>query len=265
VELVRRGLAPSRERAQAEIAAGRVLVGGAIADKPARLVAAGEPLQLAGPPSRFVSRGGEKLDAALDRFGIEVAGRTALDAGASTGGFSHCLLQHGASSILAVDVGYGQLDQRLRRDPRVEVMERTNVRDLTPAALAAAPFDLVTADLAFVSLRTVAPVLTSLAAPDGDLVMLVKPQFEAGRVEASRGRGVIRDPEVWNRAVVGVRDAFEAVGAAMMGVMVSPLLGAEGNVEFLGHFRRRPDGPTLREGEVAAVVAAAARRVGAEA
>jgi 23S rRNA (cytidine1920-2'-O)/16S rRNA (cytidine1409-2'-O)-methyltransferase len=253
---VRRGLAPTRERAQADIAAGRVLVGGAVADKPARLVAAADPLQIAGPPSRFVSRGGEKLDAALERFGIDVAGRSALDAGASTGGFTDCLLQRGAAKVVAVDVGHGQLDLGLRRDPRVMVMDRTNVRDLAIDALAGAPFDVVTADLAFLSLRTVAPVLTALVAPGGDLVVLVKPQFEAGRVEASKAKGVIRDPEVWHRAVVGVRDAFGAAGAAMMGLMVSPLRGAEGNVEFLARFRVGPDAP-LSDPEVAAVIAEA--------
>ena len=201
------------------------------------MVADAEPVELVGPPPRFVSRGGEKLDAALERFGIDVAGRTALDAGSSTGGFTDCLLQRGAARVVAVDVGRGQLDLRLRRDPRVVVMERTNVRHLSPATLGDQGFDIVTADLAFVSLRTVASVLVGLAAPGADLVALVKPQFEAGRVEASRGRGVIRDPGVWARAVVGVRDAFAAAGAAMMGLMRSPLLGAEGNVEFLAHFR----------------------------
>ncbi len=260
LELVRRGLAASRERAQADIAAGRVLVGGSLADKAARLVAPADPVELLAPPPRFVSRGGEKLDAALGRFAIPVTGRTALDAGASTGGFTDCLLQRGATRVVAVDVGHGQLDLRLRQDPRVIVRERTNVRDLTLADLGGEPFDVVTADLAFMSLRTVAPVLTTLAAPDADLVALVKPQFEAGRIEASRGRGVVRDPEVWRQAVVGVRDAFAAAGAAMMGLMVSPLLGAEGNVEFLAHIRpaRAAGQDSLGDAEVAAVVAGAA-------
>ncbi len=225
-----------------------------MADKPARLVDAGEPVQLAGPPPRFVSRGGEKLDAALERLDIDVAGRTALDAGASTGGFTDCLLQRGAAHVVAVDVGHGQLDVRLRQDPRVEVMERTNVRDLTVGSLPGAPFDVVTADLAFVSLRRVAPVLTALAAPGADVIVLVKPQFEAGRVEASKGRGVIRDPEVWRRALLGVRDAFEGSAAAMMGLMVSPLRDANGNVEFLAHFRRPTTRPAVTDDELAAAV-----------
>ncbi len=207
---------------------------GAVAEKAARLVDAAEPVDLVGPPPRFVSRGGEKLDAALDRFRVAVEGRTALDAGASTGGFTDCLLQRGAVMVIAVDVGNGQLDARLRADPRVVVRERTNVRRVTLAA----PVDVVVADLAFVSLRTLAEALVSLATPAGDIVALIKPQFEAGRVEASKGKGVIRDPAVWRRAVEGVKDAFAGAGAAMMGLMVSPLRGAEGNVEFLAHFRR---------------------------
>jgi 23S rRNA (cytidine1920-2'-O)/16S rRNA (cytidine1409-2'-O)-methyltransferase len=234
-ELVRRGLVPSRDRAQAEISAGRVMVRGVLATKAARMVDADDPVALQGPKPRFVSRGGDKLDAALDRFGIDVAGRVALDAGASTGGFTDCLLQRGAAHVVAVDVGHGQLDLRLRNDERVTVRERTNIRHLTPADLDAGPFDLIVADLAFISLRTVAPALLALARPGADLVLLVKPQFEAGRVEASRERGVIRDPAVWRAALAGVIDAFAAGGAAIMGLMVSPLVGAEGNVEFLAH------------------------------
>ncbi|HEV2760232.1 MAG TPA: TlyA family RNA methyltransferase [Acidimicrobiales bacterium] len=244
-ELVRRGLVPSRDRAQAEIAAGRVMVRGVPATKAARMVDADDPLALQGPGPRFVSRGGEKLDAALDRFAIDVAGRTALDAGSSTGGFTDCLLQRGAEHVVAVDVGRGQLDLRLRLDPRVTVRERTNVRHLTLAHLAdlgdsgdsapAEPFSLIVADLAFISLRTVAPALVALAAEGADMVLLVKPQFEAGRADASRERGVIRDPRVWADALRGVIDAYAGQRAAIMGLMVSPLVGAEGNVEFLAH------------------------------
>ena len=210
------------------------MVRGVPATKPARMVDADDPVALQGPKPRFVSRGGDKLDAALDRFGIDVAGRVALDAGASTGGFTDCLLQRGAAHVVAVDVGRGQLDQRLRTDERVTVRERTNIRHLAPAD--AGTFDLIVADLAFISLRTVAPALLGLAVPRADLVVLVKPQFEAGRVEASREKGVIRDPAVRRTALAGVIDAFAAGGAAIMGLMVSPLLGAEGNVEFLAHF-----------------------------
>jgi 23S rRNA (cytidine1920-2'-O)/16S rRNA (cytidine1409-2'-O)-methyltransferase len=235
---VRRGLVSSRDRAQAEIAAGRVLVRGVPATKPARMVGAEDPVALQGPPPRFVSRGGDKLDAALHRFAVDVAGRTALDAGASTGGFTDCLLQRGAGAVVAIDVGRGQLDARLRRDPRVTVRERTNVRYLTLADLgrdASAAFDLVVADLAFISLRTVAAALLGLAGDGADLVLLVKPQFEAGRAEAGRERGVIRDPRIWVETLTAVLSTYAERGAAILGVMVSPLLGAQGNVEFLAH------------------------------
>jgi 23S rRNA (cytidine1920-2'-O)/16S rRNA (cytidine1409-2'-O)-methyltransferase len=213
-------------------------VGGAPAEKASRLVAPEEPLRIAGDGPRFVSRGGEKLDAALEHFGVDVRGRAAVDLGASTGGFTDCLLQRGATRVVAVDVGRGQLHQRLRDDPRVTVLERTNVRHLTPDRLEGGRFPVVTADLSFISLRTVASNLVALAAPGGDVVVLVKPQFEAGRAEASRGRGVIRDPDVWDRVVADVAAAFTGEGSDMIGTMRSPLTGADGNVEFLMHVRR---------------------------
>ncbi|HEX6166729.1 MAG TPA: TlyA family RNA methyltransferase, partial [Acidimicrobiales bacterium] len=230
--MVRRGLAPSRQQARAAVEEGRVTVGGAPALKPARLVAAHEAVEVGGAPPRFVSRAGDKLDAALDGFAIDVSGLRALDAGASTGGFTDCLLQRGAARVVAIDVGYGQLHERLRADLRVDVHERRNVRDLAAGDLGA-PFPLVVADLSFISLRTVLPNLVAVAAPGADLVLLVKPQFEAGRREASQGRGVIRDPAVWRRVLGEVVDAVRALGGAIMGVMVSPITGAEGNVEFL--------------------------------
>jgi 23S rRNA (cytidine1920-2'-O)/16S rRNA (cytidine1409-2'-O)-methyltransferase len=214
-----------------------VTVGGAPAEKPSRLVAPEEPLRIAGEAPRFVSRGGEKLAAALDHFAVDVSGRTALDVGASTGGFTDCLLQRGAARVVAVDVGRGQLHERLRADPRVTVLERTNVRHLRPEDLGGERFPTLVADLSFISLRTVAQNLVALAAPHADLVVLVKPQFEAGRAEASRGRGVIRDPEVWDRVVADVAAAFSARGSDMIDTMRSPLTGADGNVEFLMHLR----------------------------
>ncbi|HET9442593.1 MAG TPA: TlyA family RNA methyltransferase [Acidimicrobiales bacterium] len=253
-ELVRRGLVANRQEAQAAIAAGRVLVAGAPAAKPARLVGADEALVVRDAERRFVSRGGEKLHAALERFGIDVAGRLALDAGASTGGFTDCLLQRGAAAVVAVDVGYGQLHPRVRRDPRVTVMERTNVRSLSLSE----PVDLVVADLSFISLATVAPALVGTnARPGADVVLLVKPQFEAGRQEASRSRGVIRDPAVWRRVLGEVRAALASHRAAMMDVMVSPLKGADGNVEFLAHLRAHDPGPGIDETRLDAVVAEA--------
>ena len=213
-------------------------VAGAPADKASRLVAPDEPLQLAGDRPRFLSRGGDKLDAALDRFAIDVGGQRALDAGASTGGFTDCLLQRGADHVVSVDVGRAQLHERLRHDPRVTVLERTNARHLTLGAVGGRPFAIVTADLSFISLRTVATALLGVAADSADLVLLVKPQFEAGRAEASRGRGVIRDPTVWDRAVEDVVAAYGAHGAVMMDSMQSPITGADGNVEFLLHLRK---------------------------
>jgi 23S rRNA (cytidine1920-2'-O)/16S rRNA (cytidine1409-2'-O)-methyltransferase len=233
-ELVRRGLAASRTEAQAAVNAGRVTVAGAPAFKVARLVAPEEPLRLLGPPRRFVSRGGDKLDAALDTFGVDVTGRRVLDAGASTGGFTDCLLQRGARQVVAVDVGRGQLHPKLRADPRVVVKERTNVRSLTAGDIDG-PVDLVVADLSFISLRTVVSALLAVSRPGADLVLLVKPQFEAGRAEVSRGQGVIRDDAVRERVRGEVGDVLTLACATIMGWMESPLRGADGNVEYFVH------------------------------
>jgi 23S rRNA (cytidine1920-2'-O)/16S rRNA (cytidine1409-2'-O)-methyltransferase len=238
---VRRGLARSREQARSDIRDGRVLVGGAPADKPARLVAPDEPIEVLGPPPRFVGRGGEKLDAALERFAVDVAGRRCLDCGASTGGFTDALLQRGAREVVAIDVGRGQLHERLRADPRVIDRERTSVRGLDPAEVGG-PGEIVVGDLSFISLRLVAADLVHLTEDGGDLVLLVKPQFEAGRAEASRGKGVITDPDIWRRVLGEVCDALVTRGTAIMGAMASPLHGADGNVEFLVHARRGAPG-----------------------
>jgi len=238
----------NRHEAQKAIAAGVVLVAGTRADKAARQVAPDEPIVVQGPPQPFVSRGGQKLDAALTRFAVSAVGRRALDAGASTGGFTDCLLQCGAAHVYAVDVGHGQLDQRLRQDPRVTVLERVNVRTLTPAVLCQAdpgfePCSLITADLSFISLVTVLPVLCGpVGVPEADLVLLVKPQFEARRAVVARGRGVVRDPEVWRSTLERVTSALVDAGTGIMGAMVSPLTGPAGNVEFLVHARRGAGG-----------------------
>ncbi len=238
---MRRGLLGSRRQAVEAIAAGRVRVGGSPAPAPARLVAADESIQVTGDPPRFVSRGGEKLAAALDRFDLDVLGCRALDAGASTGGFTDCLLQAGAAHVDAVDVGRGQLAWSLRDDPRVTVRERTNVRHLQPDDLDG-PVDLTVADLSFISLVTVAPSLARCTRADGDLVLLVKPQFEAGRARIGKG-GVVRDPAVHRAVLHEVRDGLSAAGLHSVGVMTSPLKGADGNVEFLVHCDSR--GPAL--------------------
>jgi len=192
-----------------------------------------EPIVVQGPGPRWVSRAGAKLDGALDRFDVDVEGLRVLDAGASTGGFSDCLLQRGAAEIVAVDVGYGQLHERVGRDARVRVVDRTNVRDLDPA-IVGDPVDLVTADLSFISLRLVLDALFAVLRPGGSLVALVKPQFEAGKAEVDKGRGVIRDVAVQDATLAKVRDfALGLSGSTLLGTMDSPITGADGNREFL--------------------------------
>ena len=234
VELVRRGLVPSRARAQEAIAAGQVLVGGAPANTPARQVAAGEPVVvLPAEPEEFVSRGGHKLAAGLDAFALDVRGCRAADVGASTGGFTDCLLQRGAAHVYAIDVGRGQLAWSLRQDPRVTVMERTNVRDLDAGSLEPQP-DVCVVDVSFISLRTVAPNLLLIASPEAEFVLLVKPQFEAGRARLGRG-GIVRDPEVHAAVLREVVAALADTGLGVRAVIPSHLRGADGNVEFLAH------------------------------
>lgn len=225
--LVERGLAETRERAQALVLARTVTVDGALATRSAASVPPGATVEvLTGP--RFASRGGEKLDHALARTGIAVAGQRCLDIGASTGGFTDCLLQRGAAHITAVDVGYGQLAQHLRDDPRVDVRERTNARALEPLT---APADVAVIDVSFISLSTVLPAVLQSLRPGAEVVALVKPQFEAGRTEVTKG-GVVRDPLV-HAACVGrlVRWAIDH-GLRVHGVVRSPLLGPAGNREF---------------------------------
>jgi 23S rRNA (cytidine1920-2'-O)/16S rRNA (cytidine1409-2'-O)-methyltransferase len=234
-ELVRRGLAGNTADAAAAVAAGSVTVRGGPATNPATLVSPDEAVRLRAAGRRFVSRGGDKLAAALTAFEVDAGGRDALDAGASTGGFTDCLLQVGAARVIAVDVGYGQLAWSLRTDPRVVVMERTNVRELDRSTLAFVP-DLIVADLSFVSLVGVVPDLVSLAPEGADLVLLVKPQFEASAREVPPG-GVVRDPAIRRRAIQRVASACESAGAGTLGVMISPIEGRAGNVEYLLHAR----------------------------
>jgi len=236
--ILERGLAESRARAQALLIGGRVRVGegdGARFDrKPGDLVDPGTSIEVA-QPEPFVSRGGHKLAAALDAFGVDPADRVCLDAGASTGGFTDVLLQRGARRVYAVDVGRGQLAERLRHDPRVVSMERTNARNLTGASLPE-PVTLATADVSFISLRLVlGPIATTFDPRGGDLIALVKPQFEAGRGETSEG--VVRDPAVHARVVREVTDAAVGLGLEPAGEIASPILGPEGNREFLLHLR----------------------------
>jgi 23S rRNA (cytidine1920-2'-O)/16S rRNA (cytidine1409-2'-O)-methyltransferase len=243
LELVRRGLARTRSEARDAIAAGRVTVGGRPAIVPAGLVAPDEPVVLEGPARRFASRGGEKLEAALDRFGVDPGRALCLDAGASTGGFTDVLLSRGAAHVMAVDVGYGQLAWHLRTDPRVTVMDRTNVRDLHSGSLPYQP-ELLVADLSFISLTKVLPALASCAGPGADFVLLVKPQFEAGRKDVGRG-GVVRDRDVWRRVIEEVAGAARSSGLGPRAVMASPVRGPAGNVEFLLHARAGERGRDL--------------------
>ena len=234
--MVRRGLVLSRSEAAHAIDARLVLVNGSVADKPARLVDPGDAVVLQGPPARFVSRGGEKLAAALDAFGVDVTGRRVLDAGASTGGFTDCLLQRGAAHVVAVDVGHGQLHPRIRDDHRVTVLERFHVRDLSLAAIGGS-VDLVVADLSFISIIRALPSLLKVCGPDCELVLLVKPQFEAGKAEVDRGSGVIRDPQIHQRVCDEVTAGLTAHGCDVLGWIDSPITGAQGNREFLVHAR----------------------------
>jgi len=231
-ELVRRGLATSRAAAKEAVDAGMVRVGGAVAARPATLVTPDVAIDLVGDDLRpFVSRAGGKLAAALDRFGVDPAGLRCLDAGASTGGFTDALLQRGANHVIAVDVGYGQLAWSIRTDERVTVLERTNVRDLTPEVLPYAP-ELVVADLSFISLHLVLPNLVTIATTDATFLLLVKPQFEAGRDDVGGG-GVVRDPAVWSRVVQDVIAAGSGLGLGARALMASPLPGPAGNIEFV--------------------------------
>jgi 23S rRNA (cytidine1920-2'-O)/16S rRNA (cytidine1409-2'-O)-methyltransferase len=256
-ELVRRKLARSREQAAALVADGRVLVRGTVARKVAAMIDPADPVVVSGadPATEYVSRGGHKLAGALAVFaadGLSVRGRRCLDAGASTGGFSDVLLRAGAARVVAVDVGYGQLAWPIRTNDKVMVLERTNVRTLTPDAIGGV-VDLTVADLSFISLRLVLPALTACTTPDGDLALMVKPQFEVGRERVGTG-GVVRDPQLRAEAVLDVAAAGAELGLGVAGVTASPLPGPSGNVEFFVWFRR---GASAAEPDrVRAVVAA---------
>jgi 23S rRNA (cytidine1920-2'-O)/16S rRNA (cytidine1409-2'-O)-methyltransferase len=238
--VVEKGLAPSRERARAIILAGQVRVNGQVVAKAGAPVASTDVIALVTPDHPYVGRGGVKLAHALDAFHLDVDGGLALDVGASTGGFTDVLLRRGARHVVALDVGHGQLDWRLRNDPRVTVIERVNARTLTPEQLPehARRFDVVTVDVSFISLRQVLPALAPLLGGGGDLVALVKPQFEAGREEVGKG-GLVRDAAVHARVVDEVSRAADALGLTPVATTDSPITGAEGNREFLLHLRRR--------------------------
>jgi 23S rRNA (cytidine1920-2'-O)/16S rRNA (cytidine1409-2'-O)-methyltransferase len=229
-----RGLAPSRERARALILAGQVLVAGRPVTKAGTAIDADAAVDLVAPDHPYVGRGGIKLAHALDHFQIPVEGRSGLDIGASTGGFTDVMLQRGAVQVVALDVGHGQIDWKLRTDPRVIVIEGFNARHLAPADLPG-PVDLVTIDVSFISLRQIFPVVPAILRPAADVVALVKPQFEAGRAEVRKG--VIHDPAVHARVLEDVAQAAAGVGLTPKGSTPSPITGQKGNVEFLLHLR----------------------------
>ena len=237
--VVERGLAASRERARALILAGQVRVNGTVVSKAGQAIAAEAEITLIARDHPYVSRGGVKLAHALDVCAVDPRGRVALDVGASTGGFTDVLLQRGAARVLALDVGHGQLDWRLRNDPRVVVLERVNARTLTAGQLPEGlrTFDLAVMDVSFISVRQVLPAIVPLLAPGADVVVLVKPQFEAGREEVGKG-GIVRDPAVHARVVADVAAAASALGLSRVATSESPITGSEGNREFFLHLRR---------------------------
>ncbi|HTD22015.1 MAG TPA: TlyA family RNA methyltransferase [Terriglobales bacterium] len=232
--LFERGITPSRERAQALVLAGKVMVNQQKVTKPGTSVAADAEIRLLGEDQRYVSRGGIKLEEALRHWQIEVNGKVCLDIGASTGGFTDCLLQHGAARVIAIDTGYGQIDVRLRSDPRVRLLERTNARYLTQEQVGeSATFAAM--DVSFISATLVLPAVVNAAHPS-ELVVLVKPQFEVGREQVGKG-GIVRNQQARHAAVEKVKNAVSELGGAEIEVIESPILGAEGNQEFLLHAR----------------------------
>lgn len=229
--LVDRGLAESRERGQAMIIAGLVLVNGQKVEKSGSLVPGDADIRILGDPMPYVSRGGLKLEKALDEYGIDVKDKTCLDVGASTGGFTDCLLQHGAKKVYAVDVGYGQMAWKVRQDPRVIVIERTNIRDMSPS-LIPEKTDIAVIDVSFISLEKVIPSVLGFLNPGAGIIALIKPQFEVGKGQVGKG-GIVRDVVAREAAVEKVRAAFRSAGLEVRGIIASPITGQDGNIEYL--------------------------------
>ncbi len=250
--LTERGLCDSRSRAQALIMSGEVFVNGQKCDKAGTLIEEDAALELRGG-SRYVSRGGLKLEKALRDFEIDPTGFVCSDSGASTGGFTDCLLQNGAAKVFAIDVGYGQLAWSIRMDPRVVCMERTNIRYVTPEQLGE-PLDLSVIDVSFISLRIVLPAVRALLKPTGQVICLIKPQFEAGKEKVGK-KGVVRDPKVHEEVLNGFLSLAAELGLTVRNLTYSPVKGPEGNIEFLGHLAVQPEHAVSPD--VTALVAAA--------
>lgn len=243
VLLVERGLFETREKAKAAVMAGLVLVGGERCDKPGTKIPEDTPIAVKGEVHPYVSRGGLKLEKALRVFGIDLNGRVMMDIGASTGGFTDCALQHGARRVYAIDVGYGQLAWSLRQDERVVVMERTNFRHMDPDAFEHKRPDAASIDVSFISLKLILPVLYRFLETDGDVVALVKPQFEAGKENVGKN-GIVRDPDIHEAVLVDIGQFAVSIGFSLHGLDYSPITGGEGNIEFLLHARKSEGGLT---------------------
>lgn len=253
VLLVEKGLCESRSRAQAVIMSGEVYVNGQKSDKPGTPTDVEAEIEIRGNACPYVSRGGLKLEKALRDFGVDPTGLTCLDSGASTGGFTDCLLQNGAKQVFAIDVGYGQLAWRIRTDPRVVCMERTNIRYVTPEQLGT-PVQLAVIDVSFISLRIVLPAVKALLSADGQIICLIKPQFEAGKENVGK-KGVVRDPAVHQAVLNSFLQLADELQMTVCNLTFSPVKGPEGNIEFLGHLSMLPEGAVIPD--TAALVTAA--------
>ena len=254
VYLTEHAYAETRSKAQALIMAGLVYVDGQKVDKPGFSVTEEQSVELRGAACPYVSRGGLKLEKALRDFGVDPTGFVCSDSGASTGGFTDCLLQQGARKVFAIDVGYGQLAWKIRSDPRVVCMERTNIRNVSPEDLGE-PLDLSVIDVSFISLKLVLPVIWQLLKPEGQVLCLIKPQFEAGKDKVGK-KGVVREPEVHREVLEHFLETAKEIGFAVRNLTFSPVKGPEGNIEFLGHLSKAPVDPPF-EPDPAAIVAAA--------
>ncbi len=239
--VTQQGFAPSREKAKALIMAGEVLVDGQREDKPGTVFPDTVKITIKGNPIPFVSRGGLKLDKAVKHFDLQLQGKTCMDVGSSTGGFTDCMLQNGAVKVYSVDVGHGQLDWKLRNDPRVVCMERTNIRYVVPEDIQEAP-EFVSIDVSFISLTKVLPPVQNLMAETAEMVCLIKPQFEAGREKVGK-KGVVRDPKVHLEVIEKVMDFADSLGFQLLHLEFSPIKGPEGNIEYLLHLKKSPETP----------------------